>query len=83
MVLPRTAELCSYSSKEEYSNIRDVTLKIRRLDHDDLGRGNYDLNGSAMVLVSGASDFVLRRFNLLVIMNKNNEVVTRQGELLE
>ena len=36
-----------------------------------------------MVLVFGASDFVLRRFNLLVIMNKNNEVVTRQGELLE
>ncbi len=77
------ADFLAFSSKEEYSNIRDVTLKIRRLDHDDLGRGNYDLNGSAMVLVSGASDFVLRRFNLLVIMHKNNEVVTRQGELLE
>ena len=76
------AEFLAFSPKEEYSNIRDVTLQIRRLDHDDLGRGNYDLHGSAMVLIDGESDFVPRRFNLLVIMSKENEVVTRHGKLL-
>ena len=68
--------------KEEYSNIRDVTLEIRRLDHDDSGLSNYDLQRSAMVLAYGASDFAPRRFNLAVVMNKKREVVTRQGELL-